>query len=120
MYTYSAELIRVIDGDTLDLRFDLGFDISKVHRVRILGINAPETRTKDLEEKARGLAAKEFLRELLPLGDKKVYVRSVKKNWKKSKDSFGRYLAHIATEEGYDIGKKMIDTGHAVEYRKGK
>ena len=59
MYTYKAKLDRVIDGDTIDVNIDLGFDIQIKKRVRFAGINSPESRTRDLEEKARGLAAKD-------------------------------------------------------------
>ena len=54
MYTYKIKLDRVVDGDTIDAEIDLGFDIKVKKRIRFMGINAPESRTKDLEEKARG------------------------------------------------------------------
>ena len=57
MYNYKINLLRVVDGDTIDAEIDLGFDIKVKKRIRFMGINAPESRTKDLEEKARGLAA---------------------------------------------------------------
>ena len=58
MYTYHAEVLRVVDGDTVDVLIDVGFSTFRKERVRLYGINTPETRTKDLEEKARGLADK--------------------------------------------------------------
>ena len=64
MYIYNAKLDRVVDGDTVDATVDLGFDTWKHIRVRLVGINTPETRTRDLEEKARGLAAKDFVIEM--------------------------------------------------------
>ena len=64
-YTYNAKLIRVIDGDTIDCMIDLGFDIFIKERVRLAGIDTPEIRTKDLEEKKRGFIAKERVEELL-------------------------------------------------------
>ena len=67
MYTYKAKCLRVVDGDTLDAQIDLGFDTHKVIRIRLVGINTPESRTRDLEEKARGLAAKQFVVDALPL-----------------------------------------------------
>ena len=60
MYTYKIKLDRVVDGDTIDAEIDLGFDVSVKKRVRFMGINTPESRTRDLEEKKRGLAAKPF------------------------------------------------------------
>ena len=65
MYEYKIKLDRVIDGDTVDAYIDLGFDVSVKKRIRFMGINTPESRTRDLEEKAKGLAAKERVKELL-------------------------------------------------------
>ena len=66
MYEYRASLVKIVDGDTIDVNLDLGFDVVlKKQRVRLYGINTPESRTRDLEEKRYGLAAKERLRELL-------------------------------------------------------
>ena len=65
MYKYNAKLIRVIDGDTVDALIDLGFNVWVKKRIRLYGINAPETRTKDLEEKKAGNAAESRLIELL-------------------------------------------------------
>ena len=65
MYTYKIKLDRVIDGDTIDAYIDLGFDVSVKKRIRFVGINTPESRTRDLEEKAKGLAAKDRLKAVL-------------------------------------------------------
>ena len=65
MYIYNAKCIKVVDGDTIDAQIDLGFDTHKVIRIRLVGINAPESRTRDLEEKTRGLAAKQFVIDIL-------------------------------------------------------
>ena len=64
MYQYKVKLDRVIDGDTIDCMIDLGFDVSTKKRIRFLGINTPESRTRDLEEKKRGLEAKARLKEI--------------------------------------------------------
>ena len=64
-YEYDAKLIRVIDGDTVDAMIDLGFDVWVKKRIRLYGINAPETRTKNLEEKEQGFVTKDRLQELL-------------------------------------------------------
>ena len=69
MYIYKAKLDRVVDGDTVDANIDLGFDITIHKRIRLAGIDTPESRTRDLEEKARGLAAKDKLIELLGDGE---------------------------------------------------
>ena len=61
MYEYAVKnVVKVVDGDTVDIEIDLGFSLTKKERVRLAGIDAPETRTKDLEEKASGIEAKEF------------------------------------------------------------
>ena len=65
MYDYNCELIRVVDGDTVDLNVNLGFDIWVKKRVRLYGIDAPESRTRDLEEKKMGIAATVALMELI-------------------------------------------------------
>ena len=65
MYTYKAKLQRVVDGDTIDATIDLGFDVFVKKRIRFAGINAPESRTRDLEEKARGLKAKDRVKNIL-------------------------------------------------------
>ena len=65
MYTYNIEVLRVIDGDTIDANIELGFDVKIKKRVRFMGSNTPESRTRDLEEKKRGLAAKARLKVLL-------------------------------------------------------
>ena len=65
MYIYKAKCLRVVDGDTIDAQIDLGFDTHKVIRIRLVGVNAAESRTRDLEEKARGLAAKQFVKDIL-------------------------------------------------------
>ena len=72
MYYYKTEVLRVVDGDTVDVRMDLGFNVWHKCRVRLLGINAPESRTRDLEEKSRGLAAKSFLVDTLELAEDRL------------------------------------------------
>ena len=74
MYTYNAKLERVVDGDTVDALVDLGFDTWKKVRIRMMGMNSPESRTRDLEEKARGLAAKDRLAEILELENEGEFI----------------------------------------------
>ena len=76
MYEYNAKLIRVIDGDTIDASIDLGFDVWVKKRIRLYGIDAPESRTRDLEEKKRGIETKERLQELLEANRNVFIVRS--------------------------------------------
>ena len=108
---YNATLERIVDGDTVDCCLDLGFDV-KLHkqRVRLAGIDTPESRTRDLAEKKLGLAAKARLKELC-CGS--IKVKSL------GKGKFGRILGIPYTEDGKDICKMLIDEGHAVEYHGG-
>ena len=111
-FVYQAELDRVVDGDTVDVILDLRFDV-KLHkqRVRLHGIDTPESRTRDLAEKKLGLAAKKRLQELC-VG--KFKIKSL------GKGKYGRILGIPYTEDGEDICKILIKEGHAVEYYGGK
>ena len=110
-FVYKATLERIVDGDTFDCCLDLGFDV-KLHkqRVRLAGIDTPESRTRDLAEKKLGLAAKVRLKELC---SGSIKVRSL------GKGKYGRILGIPYTEDGKDICKMLIDEGHAVEYHGG-
>ena len=117
MYTYKAKLDRVIDGDTIDVNIDLGFDISVHKRIRLAGIDTPESRTRDLEEKKRGLASKARLIELLDKGDLVVESKDVGK--------YGRVLGvlHIYPDDlnlPININNTLVDEGYATEYFGGK
>jgi|TARA_R110002012_G_scaffold137108_1_gene291583 micrococcal nuclease len=118
MYTYKIDVLRVIDGDTIDANIDLGFDISVKKRIRFLGINTPESRTRDLEEKARGLAAKARVQELLDQADE-IHLTS------HGVGKFGRCLGEIdfSCAEGLtmkNLNTQLVEEGHAVEYNGGK
>ena len=121
MYTYNIELLRVVDGDTIDAKIDLGFDVSIKKRVRFLGVDTPESRTRDLEEKKRGLAAKDRVQELLE-GCTKIQLTS------HGVGKFGRclgelYIDMVDGEEKIElesVNKLLIKEGHAVEYHGGK
>ena len=116
MYTYNAKLDRIVDGDTLDANIDLGFDITIHKRIRLAGIDTPESRTRDLEEKARGLASKERLKELLEGGEFVVESKEVGK--------YGRVLGTLLVYNGEDlpinINETLVQEGFAVEYWGGK
>ena len=111
-FVYNATLERIVDGDTFDCCLDLGFDV-KLHkqRVRLAGIDTPESRTRDLAEKKLGLAAKSRLQELC-IGS--IKVKSL------GKGKYGRILAIPYTENDEDICQMLINEGHAVEYWGGK
>jgi len=114
MYEYRAIIRRVVDGDTVDITLDLGFDILYNNRIRLLGIDTPESRTRDLEEKKLGLAAKERVRELCPVGST-VTVKTTKDG----RGKFGRILGEIYVGD-VNVNKLLIEEGHAVEYFGGK
>ena len=122
MYTYNIKLDRVIDGDTIDAYIDLGFDIHVKKRIRFMGINTPESRTRDLEEKARGLAAKDRLKAILDGADNKFDLES------KEVGKFGRVLGrlHVDKLDGKDLIAKvcvndcLVKEGYAAEYDGGK
>ena len=121
MYTYNIELLRIIDGDTIDAKIDLGFDVGIKKRVRFSGVNTPECRTKDLEEKAKGLAAKDRVKQLLE-GTKTIQLCS------HGVGKFGRCLGELNIDviDGKEcltlvnVNELLIKEGHAVEYHGGK
>jgi micrococcal nuclease len=111
MYHYKVKKInRVIDGDTVDLDIDLGFGITISHRVRLKDIDAPETRTKDLEEKERGLAAKVWLEEQLSREGEWV-IETYKE------DKYGRILGTLyLVGDSVTINEWMMNEGIAEPY----
>ena len=109
MYRYNAELIRVIDGDTIEANVDLGFYTRKRVTIRLYGIDTPETRTKDLEEKEKGIAAKERLQDLLS-DDKFILVSQ-------GLDKYGRCLADVIISTGENANLILLYEGHAKEYK---
>ena len=111
MYKYNAKVTRVVDGDTVDALVDLGFDTWKKVRIRMMGLNAPESRTRDLEEKKKGLAAKDRLKELLNSDTFILQSHGVGK--------YGRCLGELFVDD-VNINKQLIKEGHAVEYYGGK
>ena len=114
MYEYYAELRRVVDGDTVDVTIDCGFKMHIKERVRLKGINTPECRTRDLEEKAKGLAAKARLIELLENMDNKFILVS------HGVGKFGRCLGDIRNVNNQSINKQLIAEGHGKAYFGGK
>lgn len=107
MYQYRAEITTVVDGDTFDAIVDLGFNIMMNRRFRLLGINAPESRTRDLNEKSAGIISKEALKNLI---EGKIVTLDSKK-----KDKYGRWLA-IVYVDGMNINEHMLNSGFAKEY----
>ena len=111
MYEYKCEVTRVVDGDTVDCVLDLGFSILHKCRVRLYGIDTPESRTRDLDEKARGKLASKFLQDSIDNG-KDIVLRSELKD---SKGKYGRVLGSIVVDD-LDINKAMVANNLAVKY----
>ena len=109
MYNYQSKLIRVIDGDTIDAMVDLGFDIWIKVRIRLYGINTPETRTKDLKEKKAGLKAKQRLIDILEEAEGKFSLVS------HGVDKYGRCLGTIVVET-VSINNLLVQEGLAKVY----
>jgi micrococcal nuclease len=114
LYTYRAELKKVVDGDTVDLRVDLGFSVQLNQRFRLAGVNTPELHSKDAAEKDRARAAMTFLGSLLSSGPLTVTTD------KDSQEKFGRYLARITNGAGVVVNDELVRLGHAVLYSGGK
>ena len=128
-FEYNAKILIVVDGDTVDALLDLGFSVHRKIRVRLYGINTPESRTRDLEEKKKGLAAKARLNEILDEHDYEVIIRS---------HVIGKYgrclgeLFYIRVELNEDDGEEfreelktsinnqLVVEGHGVRYYGGK
>tara|TARA_B100001996_G_C18526713_1_gene541368 strand:+ start:463 stop:864 length:402 start_codon:yes stop_codon:yes gene_type:complete len=110
MHEYKCKLIKVIDGDTIDVDIDLGFGVwLRKQRIRLYGIDTPESRTSDDIEKIYGNAAKDYLIKWTGAGELTI------KTHKDAKGKFGRILGEIWTFDT-NINKKMIEEHHAVEY----
>jgi micrococcal nuclease len=122
MYSYNAKCVRVVDGDTIDAEIDLGFDVKIKKRIRLAGINAPESRTRNKVEKKLGLAAKERLIEMMEGAANYFELES------QELGKYGRVLGrlHIDKIAGKDVITKvcvndcLVKEGHAVEYNGGK
>ena len=109
MYEYNCEVKRVVDGDTVDVVIDLGFDIHYSSRVRLYGIDTPESRTRNKDEKVRGIMSKEYLIDALSEG------QVVIKTHRDKKGKFGRVLGEMYVEDT-NINLTMVEECLAVKY----
>ena len=120
-YIYRAKLERVVDGDTIDALIDVGFDIWVKKRIRYKGIDTWESRTRDLDEKKKGLAAKARNKELLESVSKKSGYFMIKSY---GTGKYGRVLADVYIHDSNDnhiwVNKQIITEGHAYIYEGGK
>jgi len=112
---YDVVLLKAVDGDTVDVDIDLGFNVwLKDERVRIMGIDTPESRTSDKVEKLFGTAAKNRLKELLSEGG--ILVTTEEKNGEDMRGKFGRILGDFKIPDGRLVTEVMIAEGHCVAY----
>ena len=115
-HNYSAKLVRVVDGDTCDAMIDLGFDTWVKKRIRFKGVDCWESRTRDLEEKAKGLKAKEFTKKLLENSDEGKFVLK-----SHGVGKYGRVLGELFVKGNeQSVNQLLIENGHAYEYEGGK
>ena len=117
MYKYNATLLRVVDGDTADVMIDLGFNTWSKKRLRFKGVDTWEKRTRNLEEKAKGILASKFTEDYLKLNGGKFVIQSY------GTGKYGRVLAEIFVKlngEETSLNKLLIENGHAYVYEGGK
>ena len=111
MYEYSCKVEKVVDGDTCDVIMDLGFDILYKSRVRLYGIDTPESRTRNLDEKARGKMAAAYLEDAINNGNTVV----IQTKLKDSRGKYGRVLGNVLVDD-VNINEQMVDKHLAVKY----
>lgn len=114
MYNYEATIRRWVDGDTVDVDIDLGFGLIYANqRLRLFGIDAYESRTRDLDEKKKGLAATDYVNEIAPVGTKVTIITH-------KEGKYGRILAEVFVETGPNeykcINSLLTEEGHATRY----
>ena len=111
MFEYNCKMVRVVDGDTVDVDIDLGFGVwLRKQRIRLYAIDTPESRTSDDVEKVYGLAAKDFLIKWTNAGDLTL------KTFKDGKGKFGRILGELWFGKTHNINQLLVDNHHAVRY----
>lgn len=117
MHTYKCTILRVVDGDTVDVDIDLGFGVwMRKERIRVLGIDTPESRTRDKVEKTYGIMAKEFVKSYLPVGSVQT-LQTEKDGTGKFGRILGKFLVHdIKEDRQMHLGDIMIREHLAVKY----
>ena len=121
-YVYRIQVTRVVDGDTVDANIDLGFNMMYKERIRLMGIDTPESRTRNKHEKCLGLASKNRIKELLKgavvdgkRGKKAIYLQTSKEG----KGKFGRILGTLWVN-GFNVNQQLVSENHARPYFGGK
>ena len=118
MYEYKVNILKVVDGDTVDVDIDLGFGVwLRNERVRLAGIDAPESRTSDAVEKVFGQAAKDRVNSLL--GAEAILISQISKSGDNIKGKFGRIIGNFKTINGENVADVLMSEGHAVAYNGG-
>jgi len=113
MYQYKAIITKVIDGDTVDVDIDLGFDVwLKNQRIRLYGIDTPESRTSDKVEKVFGNLAKAKVLHFCPVGEQIVLQTKTDD----SRGKYGRILGELITKDGVNVNTYLVDNAYAVQY----
>ena len=113
MYQYKAIITKVIDGDTVDVDIDLGFDVwLKKQRIRLYGIDTPESRTSDKVEKVFGNLAKAKVLHFCPVGEQIVLQTKTDD----SRGKYGRILGELITKDGVNVNTYLVDNAYAVQY----
>ena len=113
MFQYKAIITRVIDGDTVDCNIDLGFSVILFkQRIRLFGIDTPESRTRDKVEKKYGLLAKQYLKDFIKAAGNTVQIETSKEK----RGKFGRILGKLVNEKGEGVNDIMCEIGHAAPY----
>ena len=117
MYEYNCNIVKVVDGDTVDVDIDLGFGMwLKNERIRLYGIDTPESRTRDKVEKKFGLASKARLKELIGGKSGPILKTQINKKGEDMRGKFGRILGDFVTEDGRMVTDILVEEGHAVAY----
>jgi len=115
MYHYKAKAERVIDGDTLDVNIDLGFKITTVQRIRLAGINTPETYNvkKDTEEYQKGIAAKQYLEQRLAANNYQILIET-----EKVTEKYGRYIGTVwFPDSSVSLNDELVEKGYAIRVK---
>lgn len=112
MYEYRAKTVKIVDGDTVDIDIDLGFDVwVRNQRIRLYKVDTPEKRTRNKTEKKAGLLATEKVTNLIPVGSTIVI-----KTHKDGKGKYGRILGELINEDGVNVNEYLIKNRYAVAY----
>ena len=109
MYQYKINVLKIVDGDTLDVSIDLGFYVTTIQRIRLVGVDTPETNSKDELERKLANEAKQFITEWIST-QKQMLIKTTKD------DKYGRMLGEITGDNGQIINNILVEKGYAWAY----